>query len=67
MRCAVILGSCVKKIENVQWIELGMPKALWEFEVESFGPLIVTMDSHMGSRYKDLKEKVYTKRNSWYN
>ncbi len=65
--CAVILGSYVKKIENVQWFELGMPEALWEFEVENFGPLIVTMDSHMGSRYKDLKEKSYSLINSWYS
>lgn len=54
--CAVQLASGVKNISNVYWIENGMPEAMWELEVEKFGPLIVTMDSKGNSRYDDLKE-----------
>lgn len=56
--CAVQLASGVKKINNVYWIENGMPEAMWELEAEEFGPLIVTMDAQGNSRYDDLKESA---------
>ena len=43
----------VKDVHAVYWLdELGMPEAVWIFEVEEFGPLIVAMDSHGNSIYK---------------
>jgi tartrate dehydratase beta subunit/fumarate hydratase class I family protein len=33
-----------------------MPEAVWIFEVKEFGPLVVSMDSHGGSIYRDLKK-----------
>ncbi len=44
---AVLAARSIKRVENVWWIEeLGMAEAVWCFEVERFGPLIVTMDSY---------------------
>lgn len=53
--CAVVLGERVKRVNDVHWIELGVPEAVWELEVEEFGPLIVGMDSKGGSVYKDIQ------------
>lgn len=59
--CAVQLAAGVKKVANVYWLENGMPEAMWELEVEKFGPLVVTMDTKGNSRYDDLKETATNK------
>jgi len=42
----------VTSVPAVYWLdELGMPEAVWIFEVKEFGPLIVAMDSHNQSLY----------------
>jgi hydro-lyases, Fe-S type, tartrate/fumarate subfamily, beta region len=53
--CAVQLASGVKRVGSVRWLENGMPEAMWELEVEKFGPFIVTMDNKGNSRYEDVK------------
>jgi len=46
----------IKKVIGVYWLEeLGMPEAVWIFEVKEFGPLIVALDSHGESIYDRLK------------
>jgi tartrate/fumarate subfamily iron-sulfur-dependent hydro-lyase beta chain len=46
----------VKEVHAVYWLEeLGMPEAVWIFEVEEFGPLVIAMDSHCNSIYKTNK------------
>jgi len=54
--CAVVLGEKVEKVENVYWIELGVPEALWVLKVNEFGPLVVGMDSTGDSVYRSIKE-----------
>lgn len=41
----VLAANAIKKVVGVEWLDLGMPEALWMFETENFGPLIVTIDS----------------------
>ena len=37
------------------WLEeLGIPEAVWVFDVKHFGPLTVTMDAHGKSLYDEL-------------
>jgi L(+)-tartrate dehydratase beta subunit len=43
----------VEAIEAVYWEDL-MPECLWRFRVRSFGPLIVAMDAHGDSIYRDV-------------
>ena len=44
----------VKKVPNVYWLdELGMPEAVWIFDIDSFGPIIVAMDAQGNSIYKN--------------
>jgi len=65
---AVLAAKLVKKVRDVKWLDLGMPEALWVLEVENFGPLIVTIDSHGNNLHSEImkqaernKEKIYRK------
>lgn len=49
--CAALYVDSVKKILGVEWLDLGIPEAIWNLEVDSFGPLIVAMDSKGNSLY----------------
>jgi L(+)-tartrate dehydratase beta subunit len=44
----------IEEIEHVWWEDL-MPECLWKFRVKNFGPLIVAIDAHGNSLYKDVK------------
>jgi len=43
--CAVLAATEVEEIERVEWLDLGMPEALWVCRVKSFGPLIISIDT----------------------
>ncbi len=55
---AVLAAKCVKRVVKVEWLDLGVPEALWVLEVEDFGPLLVTMDSQGNSLYERLELEV---------
>jgi len=47
----------VEDVRAVYWLdELGMPEAVWIFQVKEFGPLVVAIDSHGESIYRKLKK-----------
>jgi len=47
----------VEEVLDVYWLEeLGMPEAAWIFKVKDFGPLVVAIDSHGRSIYRELKK-----------
>jgi len=55
----VLAAQAIKRVREVHWLEeLGVPEAIWVFEVEQFGPLVVAMDSHGRSLYKELSAQV---------
>ena len=49
--CAALYVDAVEEIESVDWLDLGMPEAMWNLKVKDFGPLIVAMDSNGNSLY----------------
>ena len=49
--CAALYVDAVEEIESVDWLDLGMPEAMWNLKVKDFGPLIVAMDSKGNSLY----------------
>ena len=53
--CAALYVNGINKVNSVKWLDLGMPEAIWELDVEHFGPLIVTMDSKNENLYKKNK------------
>ncbi|MEM4540571.1 MAG: FumA C-terminus/TtdB family hydratase beta subunit [Archaeoglobaceae archaeon] len=50
----------IEEIEEVYWEDL-FPECLWVFRVKDFGPLIVGMDSHGNSIYKEVLENAKKK------
>ncbi|MEG3064882.1 FumA C-terminus/TtdB family hydratase beta subunit [Acetomicrobium sp.] len=64
--CAVLLSEGIANIEDVHWLELGVPEALWVLAAVNFGPLVVGMDSHGVSIYKELEEKAKKRREEIY-
>jgi fumarate hydratase subunit beta len=60
---AAIGGAAVSLAESlkttgVEWEDLGMAEAMWKFDAERFGPLIVAMDAHGNSIYENVNSKV---------
>lgn len=57
---AALLGAQgIKRVRGVHWLEeLGMPECLWVFEVEDFGPLIITIDTHGRNLTKEAMDRV---------
>ena len=63
--CAVLAAECVEAVERVEWLDLGMPEAMWVMRVKEFGPLIVSIDTHGNNLFEknkqtfnDRKEKI---------
>jgi fumarate hydratase subunit beta len=54
----------VTEIKSVDWLDLGLPEALWNFHFEGFGPLIVETDTYGDSCYDqvavDLEPRIET-------
>jgi len=49
----------IRGVREVHYLEeLGIPEAIWVFEVERFGPLVVAMDSHGRSLYAEVGAAV---------
>ena len=43
--CAVVAAQEVEELQGVEWMDLGMPEALWIMKVKEFGPLVVSIDT----------------------
>jgi fumarate hydratase subunit beta len=54
--CGATAASQIKRVVGVEWLDLGIPEAVWILDVENFGPLVVSMDSCGNSIYADVKE-----------
>jgi fumarate hydratase subunit beta len=55
---AILAAKAIKSVRSVEWIDLGMPEAMWILEVEEFGPLAIAIDSHGNNLFEDVKKKV---------
>ena len=65
--CAALYVNSIKKIKNVFWLDLGVPEAIWELEVEKFGPLVVAMDSKGANLYEEIRKNISTSRGNIQN
>ena len=57
---AALETTQIEEIEEVAWEEL-MPECLWKFRVRDFGPLIVGIDAHGNSLYRDVQSRAKEK------
>ena len=55
---AVVGAACVEKITGVEWLDLGMPEALWSMSVKGLGPLIVTIDTSGRNLFAEKKKMI---------
>jgi len=60
---AALETTWIEAIEDVDLDDLN-PESLWRFRVKGFGPLLVGMDSHDGSLYRDVLMAARTKRDA---
>lgn len=56
--CAALAADMIQAVRTVYWTDLGMPEAVWELEVDRFGPLIAGMDTRGEDLFKNVKEKA---------
>jgi tartrate/fumarate subfamily iron-sulfur-dependent hydro-lyase beta chain len=60
---ALLAVKGIKGVRDVFWLEeFGMPECLWVYDVEDFGPMIITIDAHGGNLTTDVKKLVTARR-----
>lgn len=59
--CAVLAATEVEEIERVEWLDLGMPEALWVCRVKNFGPLIISIDTR-GNNLFELNKAIFNEK-----
>jgi len=47
----------VREVVDVNWMEFGIPEAMWHIRVQNFAA-IVTMDAHGNSLHRDIEERT---------
>jgi len=56
--CAAIATQSIRDVIGVYWLDLGISEALWILQVEDFGPLIVTIESHGNNIYDTRSREI---------
>lgn len=51
---AQVLAERIDSVDNVYWMDLGSPEAIWELSVTDF-PVVVTMDAHGNSLHAEVE------------
>lgn len=59
--CAVVAAQEVEELQGVEWMDLGMPEALWIMKVKEFGPLVVSIDTQ-GNNLFENNTKIFKER-----
>ena len=55
---AISMAEGLKRCTGVEWMDLGMAEAMWRFDAERLGPLIVAMDSEGNSLYEKVRRSL---------
>lgn len=58
----VLAANAVKRVVKVEWLDLGIPEALWVLDVENFGPLLVAIDTTGRNLTEEVVEEAKRKR-----
>jgi fumarate hydratase class I len=53
-------AECIKSVEGVDFMQFGIPEAMWHLQVEGF-TAVVTMDSHGNSMHEDVDKSSLEK------
>ncbi len=63
--CAIVYQKRIRTA-SPRWLDLGYPEAVWVFDVDRFGPLVVGIDSTGQSLSTNLMDQVYEKARDIY-
>jgi fumarate hydratase subunit beta len=55
---AISLAEGLSKCTGQEWLDLGMAEAMWRFDTEKFGPLVVAMDANGNSLYEKVSREL---------
>lgn len=55
---AISLAEGLSRCTGCEWLDLGMAEAMWRFDAQRLGPLIVAMDAQGNSLYKDVADSL---------
>ncbi|MHC1600050.1 MAG: fumarate hydratase C-terminal domain-containing protein, partial [Candidatus Methanospirareceae archaeon] len=58
---AVLAATHIKAVKAVYWEDLGLTEAVWHFQVDDFGPLVVSMDARGKSLYEEIEKEAKRK------
>ncbi len=59
--CAAVYAKRVQRVEEVHWLELGVPEAVWVVHAQRMGPLVVGVDAQGRSLADDCQEEARTR------
>jgi tartrate dehydratase beta subunit/fumarate hydratase class I family protein len=54
----VLAARSVVRVEEVHWLDLGIPEALWVLEVRKLAPLLVAIDLKGGDLYEEAAARA---------
>ncbi len=55
---AISLAEGLSRCTGQEWLDLGMAEAMWKFETEKLGPLIVAIDAKGNSLYEKVNASL---------
>ncbi len=58
---AALYAQQIEEIEDVYWLDLGLPEAIWVMRAKEIGPLIVGIDAHGNSLYNNIRKTMNVK------
>lgn len=64
---AILAANAIRRVRGVEWLDLGIPEAMWILEVSEFGPLIVAIDSHGNNLFADNAKQVEANKQQIYH
>lgn len=56
--CGALGAEAVEEVLGVEWLDLGMPEALWILRVKELGPLIVSIDTNGSNLTETVKNNA---------
>ena len=59
---AILAAKSITKVKGVQWMDLGMPEAMWQLEVKEFGPITVAIDTKGNNLFEIVTKNANNKK-----
>jgi fumarate hydratase subunit beta len=53
-----LAAEAIEGVKMVEWLDLGIPEAMWVLKVRNFGPLMITIDSTGRNFYEERRRIV---------